>query len=86
MMKNIKASRGRQEHVDLCYSSLCSALYAELDKHSFTRSSGSGKNSKHQFKGKPFWNCELSSLWADVKLAEKFLKCQDGSHKKCLRN
>ncbi len=85
MIRNFEACRDNREDLDLGYESLCSVLYAELDRLSPPKSSALGKKSGH--KGKPFWNCELNTLWADVRGAEKkYLKCQDRLQKKCLRD
>ena len=87
LISNIEACRGIQEDVDLCYKSFCDVLYAEMDRHTSTKTSIPGKNVGRQLKGKSFWNHELKALREDVRKAEKrFLKCQDILQRKHLRD
>lgn len=50
MIKNIEACHGNQEDLDLSYESLCSVLYAELDRLTPPKSSDLGKKKNQDIK------------------------------------
>ena len=74
-IRNIHAS---QTNIDLIYSNFCTVILSEMDK--WLSSNSNNKNTCHKVHKyhKPYWNRELSTLWKNMKEAERaFLKCKE---------
>ena len=69
--------------VDDLYSDFCDKLFSEMDQ--YLQFKDVSKKSRKKFKcHKPFWNPELTSLWREMRDAERlFVRCTAGRGVRC---